>query len=670
MTAIDREHLDALLAGVLPDAPGWRDGRLAALRHNQFVYPAAPLATRAAWARRAAWVRERLRLAAGLLPAPPRPPLAARVWGEFEHEGCRVAKVRFQSAPGLWVTGNLYRPGRGRGPWPAILNPHGHWARGRFAHEPRGSVPARCLMQARLGFVAFSYDMLGYNDSRQLLHRWPGDLTRWAALWGLSPCGLQLWNSLRAVDWLCTRADVDSGRIGCTGTSGGASQTWTLAVLDPRVQVVVPVCMLSNHYQGGCQCEEAPLLRLGDLTTLDIARALAPRPALYPSVTGDWTNMNPVFEIPQLRAAYRLFGAARRVGSVHVDDGHNYNRRTREVAYAWFRRWLAGDRSVGRRIREPALAPLPESRARLFPENVRRADASDSRRVLARLARALATEFRAPPGSRAAFAALQRRFRAPYAGAFAAEGPEAEAADVAVRPAYRTARLPDGGTVAGFVLARRGSGAQVPALWMTPARARAGAPTVLAVPGAGKRSLFRGRRPGDLLRALLARGCRVLAIDAFGVGDTRTAAAEALPDPEDVTYHAFNPSLLAWRIADILAAAQALANYWNARQIHLLGTGAGARAALLAWPLIPGRVSAAVDLDGVVGGPAGWTGEAFHPMALRVGGLQGAVLLGAPRPLRLRRPEPALTRWARGVYRAAGCPRNLRVRGDLAALVP
>ena len=96
----------------------------------------------------------------------------------------------FRASPGCYVTGNLYRPraqASGRR-YPAVLNPHGHWPQGRLAEEDRGSVPARCITFARQGFVAFSYDMVGYLDSRQVDHRTFGGWREW--LWGIHSLGL------------------------------------------------------------------------------------------------------------------------------------------------------------------------------------------------------------------------------------------------------------------------------------------------------------------------------------------------------------------------------------------------------------------------------------------------------------------------------------------------
>ena len=343
---------------VMPQTPRWLDQRLSRARFNQFAYVAPVPGDLGEWRERAGWVARRLRVVAGLLPEPVRIPLAVESFAEFEHADCVVTPVRFESRPGIHVTGTLYRSSRQTGRAPGVLCPHGHWPSGRIHHDDRGSIPARCLALANLGFVVFSYDMIGYNDSRDVMHRWPPALAREAALWGIGTCGLQLWNSIRAVDFLCSLTDVDPERIGCTGASGGGSQTWNLAAVDDRVKVVAPVCMLSSHYQGGCQCEEAPLMRLGDLTTFDIVASLAPRPILLPSVTGDWTNLNPEYEIPRLRRVYALHGAGDRVGNVHFDAGHNYNQSAREAVYGFMAKWLLhGGRKTT--LVEESAAPVP-----------------------------------------------------------------------------------------------------------------------------------------------------------------------------------------------------------------------------------------------------------------------------------------------------------------------
>ncbi|MFQ5790835.1 MAG: alpha/beta hydrolase family protein, partial [Acidobacteriota bacterium] len=244
-----------------------------------------------------------------------------------------MEKVYFESYPGFFVTGNLYRPLGRKGPFPGLLSPHGHWSRGRLHSDDAGSIPGRCINLARQGYVVFTYDMVGYNDSSQLKHSFHDEL------WATSLMGLQLWDSIRAVDFISSLPDVDPNRLGCTGASGGGTQTFMLMAVDDRIKVAAPVCMISAHFQGGCECENAPLLRL-ETYNVEIATLMAPRPLILISATGDWTKNNPTVEYPDIRSTYRLFGAEDRVKSVQFDAGHNYNKDSREAVYPWFGRWL------------------------------------------------------------------------------------------------------------------------------------------------------------------------------------------------------------------------------------------------------------------------------------------------------------------------------------------
>ena len=642
----------------LSETPFWTDQRLTDLRHNQYAWPAPEVTTRDAWEVRTAWVRQRALLSAGLWPMEARAPLNARVWDEIEHDGCRIAKVRFESRPGYFVTGNLYRPLRALAKAPAVLCPHGHAPNGRLHHEDWFSIPARCVMLARLGFVAFSYDMIGYNDSRQTMHRWPLETLREAHLHGLSPYGLQTWNSVRAIDFLCELPDVDGERIGCTGASGGGSQTWHVGVVDERVKVLAPVCMLSSHYQGGCVCEEGPLIRLAGLTTLDMVGALAPRPVFLVSVTGDWTSLNPDFEVPKVRAIYGLFSAGERVGAFHFDAGHNYGREAREHVYAWFLRWLMDDASVGDRVPEPQLADPPVDKMRITPADKPEPTVQTTRRTLRRLAREETAPFREPPATRGALRRFCRRLRKPYAETL---GVDAEVEDVAARVAGVAHDEKAGYTLRKRVLSRRGVGDVIPALWVVPDGWWRRNPVNLVCCDGGKAELFNGDKPGALLKAMIRARQRVLAVDLIGLGETEERAASVRRPVEDPTFYAFNPSLLSMRVQDVLTSLSALRQYEGARTVRLWGTGEGARAALLALPLARGLRAGFLDLKDVDRRPGAWRGDLHHPLILKVGELKTAVALHAPAELALLNPDPDLAAWAEAVYTAAEKPARLRL---------
>jgi dienelactone hydrolase len=298
-------------------------------------FPAPRYATRDAWSARAAYLRRHILATAGLVPMPEKTPLRPVIFGDVKRADYIVSKVYFESLPGFYVTGNLYRPA-GEGPYPAILSPHGHWTYGRLENTPTNSGPGRAIGLARQGFVVFAHDMVGYNDSQQLPHTFGG---RREQLWGLTLSGLQLWNSIRALDFLESLPYVRRDAIAATGESGGGTQTFLLAAVDDRVRVAAPVNMISLHMQGGCLCENLPGLRL-DTNNVEIAATIAPRPLLMISATGDWTKETMEVEYPAVRAIYQLFDAADRVHAVRIDAEHNYNRASREAMYAWMARWM------------------------------------------------------------------------------------------------------------------------------------------------------------------------------------------------------------------------------------------------------------------------------------------------------------------------------------------
>ena len=289
---------------------------------------AATWKTRADWTARAATIRQGILQAGGLAPLPAKSPLRPTVHSLRQHPGYSVANVAFESVPGFFVTGDLYRPLEVKGPCPAVLCPHGHFPEGRY----RPDMQQRCATLARMGAVVFSYSMIGYNDSTQVPHNTPHAFT------------LQLWNSIRAVDFVSSLEGVDAKRIAVTGASGGGTQTFMLAAVDDRVAVSCPVVMVSSDFYGGCVCESGlPVHRGAGYATnnAEIAALAAPRPLLVVSDGKDWTKNVPTREMPYLKSVYRLFGAEAAVQNVHLaDEGHDYGPSKRQAVYAFLARHL------------------------------------------------------------------------------------------------------------------------------------------------------------------------------------------------------------------------------------------------------------------------------------------------------------------------------------------
>lgn len=321
-------------------------------------HPFTSVDSAAAWNERSRLVRMRVALAAGLLPMPDRPPVKATLHGRIEREGYTIERVTFESFPGHLVTGNLYRPTGSHGrPRPGVLCPYGHWPGGRFMDMPadavrkeidsgaerfvngaRSPLQARCVGLARLGCVVLHYDMVGFCDSVQCLGHRHGqrvDLDgREEGTWGFGGFeaaarlqnwfGLQTFNSLRALDLLASLPGVDPGRLAVTGASGGATQTIAVAALDDRLKAAFAASMISTSMQGGCTCENAPYLRLGQ-GNIDLAALVAPR-ALGLTAANDWTRDLEHKGYPDLLGLWRMLGVPEAF-EAHFDIqyGHNYN---------------------------------------------------------------------------------------------------------------------------------------------------------------------------------------------------------------------------------------------------------------------------------------------------------------------------------------------------------
>jgi len=352
----------------LPD-----DARLAPLKDLNGYFPFAPPASPEAWSKRSEEVRRQVLVSQGLWPMPERTPANPVIHGLIDRGDYTVEKVYFESYPGHFVTGNLYRPKvaaeADAARRPAVLSPHGHWLNGRFYEQgekefrqslvngeerfdPSGRSPlqARCVQLARMGCVVFHYDMLGMADSRQIAHspgiraamntpeNW-GFFSPQAELRAQNMMGLQTYNSIRALDFLSELPDVDPERIGVTGASGGGTQTFMLCALDPRPKVAFPAVMVSTAMQGGCTCENCCNLRV-ETGNIELAALFAPRPL---GMTGadDWTREIATKGLPELKQLYSMLGVPDNVmARPLLQFGHNYNYVSRAVMYSWLNKHL------------------------------------------------------------------------------------------------------------------------------------------------------------------------------------------------------------------------------------------------------------------------------------------------------------------------------------------
>ena len=343
------------------------DARLGALKDLNGYFPFPAPKSVQEWEPRRDFVRRQLVVSQGLWPMPTKTPLNAVIHGKIDQGDYTVEKVYFESAPGFFVTGNLYRPKNVTGKVPAVIFPHGHWTDARFLIQPDKFVreeiatgqerfeqgghsrfQSMCVQLARMGCIAWQIDALSDSDSKQftpeVIHKFAKQRPEMNQTegWGLyspqaeanlqSVMGLQTLNSIRSVDFLLTLPEVDPKRLAVTGSSGGGTQTMLLAATDPRLALSYPVVMVSTAMQGGCSCENATLLRVNS-GNVEIAALFAPKPQGM-NTANDWTKEMATKGFPDLQKLYGLYG---KKDFVTLQRGehfpHNYNAVTRMGFY-------------------------------------------------------------------------------------------------------------------------------------------------------------------------------------------------------------------------------------------------------------------------------------------------------------------------------------------------
>ena len=518
---------------------------------------------------------------------PPKNDLHPQIFGRIENKTYSIEKVLLETMPGYYLGGNLYRPMKPApaGGFPGIVSPHGHWTYGRLEHSVNASVPARCINLAQQGYVVFCYDMVGYNDTIQTPHDFGSPVEQ---LWDFGSLSLQLWNSIRAVDFLQSLPGVNAARIGATGASGGGTQTFLLAAVDDRIQFSAPVNMISGIMQGGGVCENAPNLRL-DTFNVEIASMMAPRPMIMISATGDWTKNNLTEEFPAVRSIYELYDQAANVEAMHQDAPHNYNQVAREAVYRFFGKHVLGETDAAkfkeRGIRLEKLQDMLALHNRTLPSN-----ALDYAGIFAQWVRTAQSLIRETTD--------RTQLREMMELALGAEWPE---------------RVVSEANGEKIVFGRPGRGDRVAGVWFH---------------GEGRKVLFihpdgaEAARNSPEFAALVRTGRPIYTIDAF-----QTGAAVAPRDRDAKMFLTFNRSDDANRVQDILTVLRWL----DAPDVELVGVGKAAVWCQFAAAVSHQKVILRADVSNFTGTDQDFVERFFVPGIQRAGGLRVARLLSENR---------------------------------------
>jgi cephalosporin-C deacetylase-like acetyl esterase len=563
------------------------------------------------------FVRSKLRELTG--PYPERCPLRPVTTGGFERKGYRVENVMFQCRPDFWVTGNLYVPTQGAGPFPGIIAPCGHSAGARLL--PGYQFP--CLSLVHEGFVVLTYDPIGQGERRQFWNPRTGETEDGlvTGTWEHSMAGHLLlllgenlthyfiWDGMRAIDYLLQRPEVDPKRIGCAGLSGGGTLTMFISALDERVACAVvneggtshrwPVTVSPGIAPGPADVEQNIFsAAVHGIDLCDIHCAIAPRPLL-----ATIEHYSPRFNsaASHIRRRYELLGAAERFATEEATDPHAWTVKLRLANTRWFCRWFK-DREGPRE--EPDFQPEPAENLYCTPNgSIRYSHRGQTIFSMILDRQQELPPRRRPPHNRAELDAFQREIRPRIQKLLALRSVDAP---LAVRHLVATPRKRYSVEKLEFVSE---PGVYVPVWVFVPRDLKTPAPPTLFVHEGGKQ--VEGMEFGRLER-MAQTGELVAAIDVRGIGDTaagRSGGSSVSPfrhlfDAETaMSYMAWfmDESLFGMRVQDVLRGVDYLLSRADADSsgVRVIGRGMGALWTLFAAAL-DSRIQSAVCESGLL----------------------------------------------------------------------
>jgi len=302
------------------------------------------------WTAKRGEYRRQLQEMLGLWPMPKRTDLKAVVTGCITNEDFITEKIYYQASPGLYCTASLFLPRNVQLSVPAILYECGHWrlATNGISYGNKAVYQRDGEWYARNGYVCMMVDTLLAGEIEGI-HTGTRDHGLW--WWnsrGYTPAGVEAWFGIRALDYLCTRPEVDTNRFGITGHSGGGAYTWTVTALDDRVKVAAPLAGMADvqsHILDGvidshCDCNFFINIYRWDFPL--VAALAAPRPLLIGG-----TDRDPLFRLPgtlriyeKVRHLYGLYGETNQLGLILAPGPHDETPELQLGVMRWFNRYL------------------------------------------------------------------------------------------------------------------------------------------------------------------------------------------------------------------------------------------------------------------------------------------------------------------------------------------
>lgn len=654
-----------LLLSSLPAVSPAEDVRQAPPKDLNGYFPFTPPTSLDDWAKRREWVQRQILVSQGLWPMPTKTPLNAVIHGKIERDGYTIEKVYFESAPGFFVTGNLYRPVNPKGKVPAVLFAHGHWKDARlsladpnrvrqeistgaerFESGAQSIFQSLCVQLARMGCVVWQWDMLSDSDaiqfSAEVVHRFAKQRPEMNTTenWGLyspqaeshlqSIMGLQTLNAIRGLDFVLSLPEVDPKRTAITGASGGGTQTMLLAAVDDRIHLSFPCVMVSTSMQGGCTCENASLLRIGT-GNIEFAGLFAPKPQGM-NTADDWTKELSTKGFPELQKLYELHGKKDHVFLLRGEHfPHNYNAVTRSAFYTFLNRHFK--LGFPEPVIEQDFKPLPREELTVWNDQHPAPKAAD------------------PDFERS----LLKWFTEDSTTQLKKAAADPDGIDKVLRPAmeivlgrtYEQAgevkwELIDKQDRGGHLemtgkLVNTTHGEEVPVAWLYPKEWKGRVVVWLADNGRA------GLKSAEVTR-LVAAGVAVVGPDLLFQGGEPVKQTRVVQNPREFAgyTHGYNHALFAQRTHDVLTLVTFLRNtkvgsHPSPQSVVLAGSGQSGTIALAARALAGAAVDrAAVDTGGFrFGKVLDYRDPMFLPGGSKYFDVPGLIALNGPHPLRV-----------------------------------